>query len=74
MKRTSLVFLLAFVAVAGGCSSGPKAPSTADAAAAQAQAKQTLQKNIDVIQNNPRISPEQKAQIIAHLNQPQPKL
>jgi hypothetical protein len=73
MKRTSPLLLLALVAVTG-CSSGPKAPSTADAAAAQAQAKQTLQKNIDVIQNNPHMSPEQKAQIIAHLNQPQPKL
>jgi len=74
MKRTSPVLLVALIAVAGGCSSGPKAPSTADAAASAAQAKQTLQRNIDVIQNNPHMSPEQKAQIIAHLNQPQPKL
>ena len=76
MIRSSIVVLLVvFTAcMAGGCNSGPKAPSTDDAAALAAQAKQTTQKNIDAIQNNPSLSPDQKARIISHLTQPQQPL
>lgn len=56
----------------GGCSnSGPPAPTAAQSAAAAAKARQTAQSNLTAIQNNPNLSDDQKARIIAHLNNPQ---
>ena len=74
MRKSILIVLSICLAAAvlDGCSTGPKAPSPSEAATEATQAKATFQKNVDAIQSNPNISPEQKAQIIAHLNQPQP--
>jgi hypothetical protein len=64
----AFVFLLSMT----GCSnSGPAAPTAAQSAAAAAKARQTAQSNLTAIQNNRNLSDDQKARIIAHLNNPQ---
>lgn len=66
----SILLTVCAASVMVGCSTGPKDPSTAEVAAAAAKSKQVMQENVQAVRNNPHLSPDQKARILAHLNNP----
>ena len=69
-RKLSVAFCIA--SLAGGiigCSSGPKAPTPAQAAVAAQKANQAQQQQVQAIQSDPGLNDAQKASKISALNQ-----
>lgn len=69
IKSIILAITAAFVLAAGGCSDGPPAPSSSQLTTLSQRARETAQSNATAIQNNAQMSNDEKAQLLAHINQ-----